>query len=119
MLAMVLVLTSTGCSSVVKGVDAGDGSVFVRGRLEALVDSALPEVEKAAHGAMEELNFVAVATMSDKLKGEVTARMADGTKVKIKLEAQDFDSTKLSIRVGTFGDQSISVQILRHIKRRL
>ncbi|MCD4748602.1 MAG: DUF3568 domain-containing protein [Thermoanaerobaculales bacterium] len=119
LLVMIVAVTFVSCASTFKGVDAGEGSVFLRGRLTAILGSALPKVEVAVHEAMEELNFVAVETVSDKLKGTVKAQMADGTKVKVKIEAQDFESTQVTIRVGSFGDQSISVQILKHVKRRL
>ena len=42
-----------------------------------------------------------------------------GTKVRVKLEALDFESTAIRIRVGTIGDRAVSLQLLRHIERRL
>jgi hypothetical protein len=39
--------------------------------------------------------------------------------VTINLEAVDFENTSIKIKVGTFGDRSISLQILRNIEERL
>ena len=108
-----------GCTSTFKSVPADPGFTFLRGTLSGVLASAQPKIETATVAAMEELDFVAVDVVSDKLKGTVKARMADGTKVSVKLQAEDFESTKVKIKVGTWGDQSISVQILRHIQKKL
>ena len=108
-----------GCTSTFKAVDADPGFTFLRGTLSGVLPSALPKVETATVAAMEELDFVAVDVVSDKLKGTVNARMADGTKVSVKLQADDFEATLVKVKVGTWGDQSISVQILRHIQKKL
>ncbi|MCK5379704.1 MAG: DUF3568 family protein [Acidobacteria bacterium] len=108
-----------GCTSTFKAVEADPGFTFLRGTLKGVLSAALPTVEAATLAAMEELDFVAVDVISDKLKGTVKARMADGTKVSVKLQAEDFESTMVKIKVGTWGDQSISVQILRHIQKKL
>ncbi len=108
-----------GCKSTFKAVDADPGFTFLRGTLSGVLASAQPKVETATVAAMEELDFVAVDVVSDKLKGTVNARMADGTKVSVKIQADDFESTMVKIKVGTWGDQSISVQILRHIQKKL
>ncbi|RLE28210.1 MAG: hypothetical protein DRJ65_00295 [Acidobacteria bacterium] len=108
-----------GCTSTFKSVEADPGFSFLRGTLKGVLAAGLPKVEAATGAAMEELNFVAVDVVSDKLKGTVSARMADGTKVTVKMQAEDFEATTVKIKVGTWGDQSISVQILRHIQRKL
>ena len=114
-----LFVLTLGCTSTFKAVEADPGFSFLRGTLSGVIGSAQPNVETATVAAMEELDFVAVDVISDKLKGTVKARMADGTKVSVKLQAEDFESTKVKIKVGTWGDQSISVQILRHIQKKL
>ena len=108
-----------GCKSTFKAVEADPGFTYLRNQLSGALQAPLPQVETAVVAAMEELDFVAVDVVSDKLKGTVKARMADGTKVKVKLQAVDFESTSLKIKVGSFGNQSISVQILRHIQKEL
>ena len=120
-LLLLPVLALSGCAAVVVGgaAAAGAGYLWFNGNLEHTLDSALPKVEVATRQALEGLDLVGIETRADKLKGRVTARMADGTKVTVKLKAMDFETTSVRIRVGTFGDQAISEQILRHIERRL
>lgn len=108
-----------GCTSTFKGVEAEPGFTYLRSHLAGTIGAALPKLERATEAAMEELDFVAVEVVSDKLRGEIRSKMADGTKVTVHLIAQDFETTVIRIRVGLFGDQSVSVQILRHIQKQL
>lgn len=119
LLFLCIVGLTPGCKSTFKSVETDPGFSFLRGQLSGTLAGDLPAVEAATVAAMETLDFVAVDVVSDKLKGTVEARMADGTKVKVKLQAVDFESTAVKIKVGSFGDQSISVQILRHIQKKL
>ncbi|RLE27186.1 MAG: hypothetical protein DRJ61_17700 [Acidobacteria bacterium] len=119
LLFFALVGFAQGCTSTFKSVEADPGFSFLRGTLKGVLAAGLPKVETATVAAMEELDFVAVDVVSDKLKGTVSARMADGTKVTVKMQAVDFEATTIKIKVGTWGDQSISVQILRHIQKKL
>ena len=114
-----LIISLGACESTFHGVEVEEGATYFQGELRALLPAPLPRVEKIVAEVMEELDFVAIDSVSDKLKGEVHARMADGKAVKVEIEAEDFESTEVRIRVGTFGDQSISRQIYKHIQRRI
>jgi len=119
-LALVAVLMILGCSSTVPG-PAGTDATFrwVKGELTSTMPASLPRVEQATRSAFEELNLVGVDGAVDGLKGVLTARMAVGTKVRVRLKATDFDNTTVRIKVGKIGDRSISLQLLRHIERNL
>lgn len=116
---ILVLITLSACASTFKGVEVEGGAIYLRGELKGNVSAPLPKVETIVKEVMEELDFVAIDVISDKLKGEVKARMADGARVKVGIEAEDFESTQLRIRVGSFGNQSISRQIYKHIQRRL
>lgn len=118
-LGVVVAIPLLGCPAAVVAVGAGAGFVWLNGQLEETIDRALPDVQKATEGALSDLELVGINATADKLKGEVSGRMADGTKVVVWLKAVDFESTKVTIRAGTMGDKSISLQVLRHIKKRL
>lgn len=109
-----------GCKSAVVTPDGTDANYsWVEGSLKAVVAGAMPEVIDATNATLEDLDLVGIDSTVDKLKGKITARMAVGTKVTINLEAVDFDNTSVRVKVGTFGDRSISLQILRNIEKRL
>jgi hypothetical protein len=119
-LILAAVLVISGCSSSVPGPEGAETTFrWVKGELKSSLPAPLPRVEEATRKAFEELNLVGVDGAVDGLKGELTARMAVGTRVRIRLRAMDFNSTIVRIRVGTIGDKSISLQLLRHIERQL
>jgi hypothetical protein len=113
-------LALVGCASTVAAPDGTTAEYrWVKGQLKTTLVAPLPRVEQATRAAFDELNLVGVDGVVDGLKGELTARMAIGTKVRVKLKALDFDNTSVKIRVGTIGDKSIALQLLRHIDRQL
>ena len=119
-LFLVCVALLVGCKSAVvtpEGTDAVYSQA--EGVLRSTLPGAMPEVVDSTKATLEDLELVAVDSTVDQLKGKITARMAVGTKVSINLEAIDFDNTSIRIKVGTFGDKSISLQLLRNIEKRL
>lgn len=109
-----------GCSSAVVTPEGTEASYsWVEGALVSVLAAPMPEVVNATTATLDDLELVAVDSTVDRLKGKITARMAVGTKVSIGLEAVDFESTSIRIKVGTFGDRSVALQILRNIEKRL
>jgi hypothetical protein len=118
--AVVCVGVLLGCTSAVV-TPAGTEASYSKaeGVLRASIGGSMPDVVKATNDTLEDLELVGIDRTVDKLKGKITARMAVGTKVTINLEAIDFDNTSIKIKVGTFGDRSISLQILRNLEQRI
>jgi hypothetical protein len=117
---LIVALISVGCASTIAGPEGTTAEYrWIKGELKSTVEAPLPRVERATLRAFEELNLVGVESAVDGLKGRMEARMAIGTKVRIKLKALDFGTTAVRVRVGTIGDRSISLQLLRHIRREL
>ena len=118
-LALLLASCLCGCAVAVVGGGAAATYVWLSGWLKGAVDAPLAETEQAARTVFDELGLVAVEGTVDKLEGNLSAIMASGKKVRVKLKAVDFDTTEVRVRVGTFGDRSISEQIMRHLQREL
>ncbi len=109
-----------GCKSTVTTSEGASAQYSTaEGVLRSSLPGAMPEVVNATNATLTDLELVAIDSTVDKLKGKITARMAVGTKVTINLEALDFANTSIKIKVGTFGDRSISLQILQNIEKRL
>ncbi|MDX9753276.1 MAG: DUF3568 family protein, partial [bacterium] len=53
------------------------------------------------------------------LTGRLTARGAEDKKVEINFKREAIHITQLKIRVGLFGDETLSRHVLREIQRRL
>lgn len=120
LLVLLGVWVVAGCSSAVVTPEGTEASYsWVEGALVSVLAAPMPEVVNATTATLDDLELVAVDSTVDRLKGKITARMAVGTKVSIGLEAVDFESTSIRIKVGTFGDRSVALQILRNIEKRL
>jgi hypothetical protein len=120
MIVMVCVGLLVGCKSAVVTPEGTEASYSkAEGVLRATLEGTVPDVVNATNATLEDLELTAVENTVDKLKGKITARMAVGTKVTIGLEAVGTGSTAVRIKVGTFGDKSISMQIFRNIEKRL
>jgi hypothetical protein len=114
------VLLICGCASTVDPGEEGSGTYTWQQReLHGSFAGPLLDVAAAAQRAFADLRLVGVDQTVDGLKGRVTARMADGTSVRIKLKATDFETTSFKIKIGAFGDKAMSQQVARYIAREL
>lgn len=123
MLTAILVfslLMSIGCAGawLAGGAAAGAGTyAYVRGELKSTEEVSLDRAYQATQQAMKDLEFTITSKQKDAFYGEVLARRATGKKVTVKLEKQTGTTTEITIRVGTFGDESLSQEIHKTIKK--
>jgi Protein of unknown function (DUF3568) len=108
-----------GCALFLVGgaAAAGAGTVaYVNGELKETEGVAYDTAYDATLAAMNDLQYA----VTDKSKGPLTtkilARTSGDKKIQVTLEKQSATVTDICIRVGTFGDESLSRQILDKIK---
>jgi L-fucose isomerase-like protein len=109
-----------GCTAawVAGGAAAGIGTYkYIKGELESTEKVSLDKAYQATQTAMEDLEFTITSKQKDAFDGEVIARRATGKKVTVKLKRQSDSVTQIKIRVGTFGDETISKDILDTMKK--
>ena len=111
-------LALSGCIVVAAAAGAGTYA-YVSGALDATLDSSLDRAVAATERGLKDLRFSAVLVTHDALVGKATATMADDTDIEIKLKKITDTTTRVSIRVGTFGSEKKSIEILDAIKKRL
>ena len=117
---MVFFLASMGCTAawIAGGAAAGIGTYkYIKGELESTEKVSLDKAYQATQKAMEDLEFTITSKQKDAFDGEVIARRATGKKVTVKLKKQSDSVTGIKIRVGTFGDEYISKDILDTMKK--
>ena len=117
---MVFFLTSMGCTAawIAGGAAAGIGTYkYIKGELESTEKVSLDKAYQATQNAIEDLEFTITSKQKDAFDGEVIARRATGKKVTVKLKRQSGSVTQIKIRVGTFGDETISKDILDTMKK--
>lgn len=118
-LGSALVVLTPGCIAVVAGTGAGAVVAYSRGRLDTILSADLGRTEKAADAAIAQLQFAKISEKSDALESVFIARTAMDTKVRIELSKEGEQVTRVIIRVGIFGNESVSLAILDKIKANL
>jgi hypothetical protein len=121
LMASLLTLMS-GCVLFVVGAAAGAGVAgyaWVNGEIKTTESASLDRTWNATLAAMKDLEFPVTSQAKDALEADLTARNASNTSINIKLMKMDSASTEVHIRVGTFGDESMSHAILNKINSRL
>ncbi len=110
---------SNGCALLVIGAAAGAGAgtyAYVSGELKSNEGVAYESAYKATLAAMKDLGYAIVGNEKDALTAKITARSTGDKKIQVTLTKQSETVTEILIRVGTFGDESLSRQILEKIK---
>ncbi len=113
----------TGClaaAAVGGAAAAGAGTVaYIKGELKATEEATLDKTWQATVAAIDELEFIVINKIKDEVSAQLEARTADNKTVKIELKRVTDNLTDVSIRIGTFGDETLSRYILSKIEARL
>jgi hypothetical protein len=116
LLLVTLPIVTSGCFVLAAGA-AGAGTVaYIRGELDATLPNNLDAVDAATNRAIQHLQFVKVSESKDALSAVITARTAQDKKIEIRLDKAGDALTRVRIRVGIFGDETISRALLDAIK---
>jgi len=122
-LTLVTVFCCTGCVGLalgVAGAGAGIGTyAYIKGALEITYSSGYEETWAATLDTLRAFEIAVQSADKDAFGGQIAATRADATPVKIKITPVTSNSTTVKIRVGTFGDRSISEKIAARIKTNL
>ena len=113
-------LVNNGCPApfFLMGGAAGAGTVaYVGGELKTVEEVSLNRAWNATQKAMKDLGFTITSKEKDAFNSKLTAKSVANKIIKIKLNRQSDMLTEIRIRVGTFGDESLSLQILESIKK--
>lgn len=109
----------TGCVAVVAAGATGTGVAWYSGRLEANLDQNLDAVFAASQKALNQMEFANISNKKSSVDAQLVSRTALDKKVEITLQKATDRSTKVIIRVGVFGDETLSMSILEKIKAAL
>ncbi|MCX7872799.1 MAG: DUF3568 domain-containing protein, partial [Verrucomicrobiae bacterium] len=110
----------TGCAAVALGAGAGVGAyAYSKGELKSVEAASIDKVFKATEKAVTEMNFVIESKSKDALAGEVVCKGASDKTIKIKLKFVTEKTTEIRIRVGFWGNETFSYQILKKIRDNL
>jgi hypothetical protein len=122
-LVVLLSLCSSGCLWLAvgaAGAGVGVGTyAYVRGELEAAYASGYNETWAATLAALDALEIRKKSATRDAFGGSINAARADGTSIKIKVTPVSPAHTSVKIRVGFFGNRTMSEGIADQIGAKL
>ena len=121
-IVMVCTLCATGCVPLLIGAAAGGAAgtyAYVKGQLEVSYAADYERTWAASLDTLKSLEVTVQDANKDAFSGEIRAKRADGTSVRIEIAPVTSDVTSAKIRVGTFGDRTISERISKEIESRL
>lgn len=120
MLVATLFLQGCWLFLVGAGAAAGAGAVaYVEGELRSTEPVLIDEAYEASQQALRDLELPINESKVDALSGEVTSRTVDDKPIRITLKRTENNNTQIGIRVGAFGEEVKSRQILEAIRRNL
>jgi hypothetical protein len=121
-IAMVCTLCATGCVPLLIGA-AGAGAAgtyaYVKGQMEVTYAADYERTWAATLDTLKALGVTVQDANKDAFGGEIRAKRADDTSVTIQLAPVTSNATSAKIRVGTFGNRTISERISKEIENRL
>ncbi|MBU6391432.1 MAG: DUF3568 family protein [Planctomycetota bacterium] len=121
MLLGILLFLSCGCAGLLVGGGAGAGTVaYIKGELKSTEEASIDRTWEAAQEAVKDLEFVITSKEKENTSSaKLIARDARDKKIEIELKKVSEHLTKVTIRVGVFGDESLSRLILERLKKSL
>jgi len=117
LLALALAATMLiGCQA---GPKADQAVYHTHGELEALLSADVARTHAAVLQALPDLRLDVLDSGLNADSGFVTTRSATGDTIRIKMVRLEDALTRVSIRVGAFGNEAYSREILHRIRQRL
>lgn len=109
-----------GCVAAAVGAAAGAGAiVYVKGTLEETMSYPTPVVYNAVRAALRDLKVPVLEDKHDSLTAELKGKFADNTTLWIWIDSASSTASTLKIRVGTWGEENRSRQVLDKVHRHL
>lgn len=108
----------TGCiAAAAAGAAAGGGAfVYVNGNIKALEAHDIDTVWKASLAGFEDMDLLAEAKEKDSFEAKCQAYGPGDKIVRLWLERKNENVTEIKIRVGWFGNEEFSEELLHKIR---
>jgi len=110
----------SGCALFVGAAVGGAAGVgtyaYINGELQSSEAVTLNKAWDASLAAMKDLGYTVAEKQKDSQQAQLTALGPGDKKTQVSLKRKSDTVTQMGIRVGTFGDETLSRQILAKIK---
>ncbi|MGE0267476.1 MAG: DUF3568 family protein [Candidatus Omnitrophota bacterium] len=113
------VAASQGCVLLAGAAVGAGGYAYVTGALSKNLDAKVDKVHAASLKGLQDLGAFVVSEDQSMQKSEIHAESEDGKNINIDIEALTEQASKIKIRVGTIGNESDSLRVLKAIMSHL
>ena len=98
---------------------ADPGARNTLGNVTAALPATPTEVIAATERALRQMDVTIIASNATAVDGRVTARSPRRRPVDVRVVEDVDNHSRVSVRVGAFGDEDVSIGLLRRIRREL
>ncbi len=109
----------SGCVAVAAGGAAASGVAYLKGDLEAHLEARHHVIFRAIEESVESFGFFTLESVLDGASGRIVVRNTDDQKITYRVKPLTEGVSTLNIRVGTFGDEALSRDLLSDVRARL
>ena len=114
-LAEIEILQSWSIWAVIVGGAAAGTVAYLQGDLSAVLEGSVAQSARAVDAAIKKTGVSQISRSVDSLGARYNLRTSQDEAVEITLKKAGNATTEVIIRVGFFGDESLSHQILEEI----
>ncbi|MCW5775502.1 MAG: DUF3568 family protein [Phycisphaeraceae bacterium] len=107
-----MIVHQAGCAAVVV-------YAYANGETTHDVDAPLEEVWEAVLGAFEDLELPVASSSRDEDSARIRSRTPGGEEITLRLQQRRVDQTRTKVRIGLFGDEKRSQQIIKSIEEKI
>lgn len=108
-----------GCIVAAAGAAGYAGYEYANGEYIGVANATVDKTYHATIAALDQMKATVTGKTRSVTNAELRARDEGGTSFEITLSRQSVDFTRITIRVGVFGDEARSKQIIAKIKENL
>lgn len=110
----------TGCGAIIVGGAAAVGTVaYVSGDLNTTLEVSFEQAVVATDAAIEENSIKQLTRNTDDSEAVYILQTVQEDRIEVKLTKATKNLTNITIRVGVFGDEALSNQVLDEIQERM
>jgi len=113
------VLPLAGCGAVIVGGAAAGTVAYIQGDLNSVLEASVDRSARAVDAAIKKTGVRQISKSIDNLGAHYSLMTSQDEKVEITLKKAGKTATEVVIRVGFFGDETLSHQILEEIESAL
>ncbi len=119
LLLFMMLLPLPGCGVLILGGAAAGTVGYVSGDLNATLEGGFDDVIKATDRAIEENTIIEISKEASSHRAAYVLKTPQDDKIELTITRATRELTSVTIRVGVFGDEPLSHQVLKEIETRL